>query len=111
MDRRELCDVRRDRESGLQVLDQRANRLARSFDLDQRGLVSAQHVVLLVDPEVLRELDLSTPAATVDFDLAHLNVNERRIEKLWLDLIIDQPAMNRVVFRDLTFCRYHRADL
>ncbi len=61
--------------------------------------------------QVLRELDLSTPAVTVDFDLAHLNVNERRIEKLWLDLIIDQPAMNRVVFRDLTFCRYHRADL
>ncbi|SDX02419.1 hypothetical protein SAMN05444358_102221 [Ruegeria halocynthiae] len=61
--------------------------------------------------QVLRELDLSAPATAVDFDLAHLKLNERRLEKLWLDLIIDQPAMNRVVFRDLTFCRYHRADL
>ncbi|KIC40547.1 hypothetical protein RA27_12250 [Ruegeria sp. ANG-R] len=61
--------------------------------------------------QVLRELDLSTSAVAVDFDLAHLHLNERRIEKLWLDLIIDQPAMNRVVLRDLTFCRCHRADL
>ncbi len=61
--------------------------------------------------QVLRELDLSAPSTAVDFDLAHLDLNERRIEKLWLDLIIEEPRMNRVVFRDLTFCRYHRADL
>lgn len=61
--------------------------------------------------QVLRELDLSAAEIAVDFDIAHLDLNERRIEKLWLDLIIDQPAMNRVVLRDLTFCRYHRADL
>ena len=61
--------------------------------------------------QVLRELDLSTPECSVDFDLAHLELHERRIEKLWLDLIIDQPAMNRVILRDLTFCRHHRADL
>lgn len=61
--------------------------------------------------QVLRELDLSRPEAAVDFDLAHLHLNERRIEKLWLDLILEQPAMNKVVLRDLTFCRHHRADL
>ncbi len=61
--------------------------------------------------QVLRELDLAQSAATVDFDLAHLDLHERRIEKLWLDVIVEQPAMNRVVLRDLTFCRHHRADL
>ncbi len=61
--------------------------------------------------QVLRALDLSAPAASVDFDLAHLTLNERRIEKLWLDLILERSAMNRVVLRDLTFCRHHRADL
>lgn len=61
--------------------------------------------------QVLRELDLSTSLASVDFDLAHLTLNERRIEKLWLDLIVERPAMNRIVLRDLTFCRHHRADL
>ena len=61
--------------------------------------------------QVLRELNLSMSESTVDFDLAHLELHERRIEKLWLDLIIDEPAMNRIILRDLTFCRHHRADL
>ncbi|SLN38016.1 DUF6478 family protein [Ruegeria meonggei] len=61
--------------------------------------------------QVLRKLDLSAPSIAIDFDLAHLPLNERRIEKIWLDLIFENPGMNRVVLRDLTFCRHHRADL
>lgn len=61
--------------------------------------------------QVLRELDASLPTVSMDFDLAHLSLNERRIEKVWLDLIFDNPAMNRIVVRDLTFCRHHRADM
>ncbi len=61
--------------------------------------------------QVLRELDLPNRSSSVDFDLAHLQLNERRIEKLWLDVIIQNPAMNRFDLRDLTFCRHHRADL
>ncbi len=49
--------------------------------------------------------------STVEFDLAYTNLNEKRVEALWLDLIIDKPAMNRIVFKDLTFARYPRADL
>jgi hypothetical protein len=61
--------------------------------------------------QVLRQLDLSGPAIAIDFDLAHLPLNERRIEKIWMDLIFKNPRMNRIVLRDLTFCRHHRADL
>ncbi|WP_170330369.1 DUF6478 family protein [Ruegeria arenilitoris] len=61
--------------------------------------------------QVLRKLDLSNPSNSVDFDLAHLPLNESRIEKIWLDLIFDNPRMNRATLRDLTFCRHHRADL
>ncbi len=61
--------------------------------------------------QVLRQMDLSGPSNSVDFDLAHLPLNERRIEKMWLDLIFETPHMNRIVLRDLTFCRHHRADL
>ncbi|WP_170763155.1 DUF6478 family protein [Ruegeria lacuscaerulensis] len=61
--------------------------------------------------QVLRKLDWATNSDSVDFDLAHLPLNERRIEKIWLDLIFENPRMNRVVLRDLTFCRHHRADL
>ena len=60
---------------------------------------------------VPRSLDLKTTSNTLDFDLAKLPLNERRIEKMWLDLVLTNPAMNRVVIRDLTFCRHHRADL
>ncbi len=61
--------------------------------------------------QVLRKLDISAPTNSVDFDLAHLPLNEQRIEKIWLDLIFEDPRMNRVTLRDLTFCRHHRADL
>ncbi len=61
--------------------------------------------------QVLRALDLSARTSEIDFDLAYLNLNERRIEKIWLDLIFEQPAMNRIILRDLTLCRHHRADL
>lgn len=61
--------------------------------------------------QVLRQMDLSGPSNAVDFDLAHLPLNERRIERVWLDLIFENPRMNRLVLRDLTLCRHHRADL
>lgn len=61
--------------------------------------------------QVLRELATSSEPVTMGFDLAHLHINERRIDKIWLDLIFESPRMNRMVVRDLTFCRHHRADL
>lgn len=61
--------------------------------------------------QVLRKLDLTNPSPSVDFDLAHLPLNEKRIEKVWLDLILENPGMNSVTLRDLTLCRHHRADL
>ncbi len=61
--------------------------------------------------QVLRKLDENRTSNAMDFDLAHLSLNEKRVEKIWLDLIFDDPGMNRIVLRDLTFCRHFRADL
>ncbi len=61
--------------------------------------------------QVLRDISPDQAPATADFDLSNLNLNVRRIEKIWLDLILQEPRLNRVVLRDLTMCRYHRADL
>ncbi len=61
--------------------------------------------------KVLRELDVSKESVGVDFDLAFANLNEQRIEKIWLDLIFSKPQMNQINLRDLTLCRHHRADL
>ncbi len=47
----------------------------------------------------------------VEFDLAYSKLNEKRIEKLWLDLIFDGPAMNMITLRDLTLSRRPRAEL
>ena len=59
--------------------------------------------------ENFREID--TGETAVDFDLAYADIVENRIETMWLDLIFDDPAMNQVRMRDLTFCRYPRAEV
>ncbi len=59
--------------------------------------------------QTVRELPLDGSHTQVEFDLAYGKLNERRIEKLWLDLIFARPEMNRVVLRDLTLARYRRA--
>ena len=61
--------------------------------------------------QVVRELPGEGPAAMVEFDLAYTDLDERRVERIWLDLIFDAPEMNRVTLRDVTLARYNRADL
>ena len=60
--------------------------------------------------QIVRELPLQASEIMVEFDLAYTKLNERRIERLWLDLIFEGPQMNQVVLRDLTFSRRPRAD-
>ena len=68
---------------------------------------------------ILRELPLhATPADAgggravfVEFDLAYSKLNERRVEKMWLDLIFEGPEMNQITIRDLTLARIPRAEL
>lgn len=63
---------------------------------------------------LLRELPLRPGApggVAVEFDLAATGLNERRVERMWLDLLVERPAMNRVVVRDLTLLRLPRAEL
>ncbi|MCL4066618.1 DUF6478 family protein [Pseudomonas sp. GX19020] len=61
--------------------------------------------------QVVRELPLNGEEAFVEFDLAYTRVNEKRIEKLWIDLIFERPEMNQVTLRDLTISRRPRAEL
>ena len=58
-----------------------------------------------------REIPLGEPEVMVEFDLAYSKLNERRVEKMWIDLIFEGPEMNQITIRDLTFCRYPRADI
>lgn len=61
--------------------------------------------------QIVQELRATAGDITADFDLAYADFSEARVEALWIDMIFESPAMNRIRLRDLTFCRYPRADL
>jgi hypothetical protein len=61
--------------------------------------------------QLVRELPLGAEDAMVEFDLAYSKLNEKRVEKIWLDLIFEGPQMNQITLRDLTFSRRPRAEL
>ncbi|MCE8007395.1 DUF6478 family protein [Aestuariivita sp.] len=61
--------------------------------------------------QFVRELPLNEENVMVEFDLAYSNLNEKRVEKAWLDLIFEGPEMNQVILRDLTFSRRPRAPM
>lgn len=47
----------------------------------------------------------------VEFDLTYSDLNDRRIERAWLDVIFNDVAMTRIVIRDVVVSRRHRAEL
>lgn len=61
--------------------------------------------------QVLLTLPDDRPETMVEFDLAYSGLNEKRAERMWIDLMIESPAMNRIDIRDLTLCRYPRAEI
>ena len=61
--------------------------------------------------QLVRELPLHEEDVIVEFDLAYTKLNEKRVEKMWLDLIFEGPEMNQIILRDVTFSRRPRAEL
>ncbi|MEQ9258295.1 MAG: DUF6478 family protein [Roseovarius sp.] len=59
--------------------------------------------------QLVRELPLHEDLVMVEFDLAYSNLNEKRIERAWIDLIFENPQMSQVTLRDLTCSRRQRA--
>lgn len=60
--------------------------------------------------QIVRELPLDQEEINVEFDLAYSKLNEKRVEKAWLDLIFEGPEMNEVTLRDVTLSRRPRAE-
>ncbi len=46
-----------------------------------------------------------------EFDLGYADLNDKRIERAWLDLILNDAAMTRIVIRDVVISRRPRAEL
>jgi hypothetical protein len=61
--------------------------------------------------QIVRELPLNEEEVMVEFDLSYTKMNERRVEKLWVDLIFEGPEMNQIILRDVTLSRRPRAEL
>lgn len=61
--------------------------------------------------QVVRELPLAEQDVMVEFDLAYTKANEKRVERLWIDLIFEGPEMNQVILRDVTLSRRPRAEV
>lgn len=61
--------------------------------------------------QMVRELPLSQPEHSVEFDLAYASLNEKRVERLWVDIIFENPQMNQITLRDLTLSRRPRAQI
>ncbi len=61
--------------------------------------------------QFVRELQVRRGETSVEFDMSDADLNENRIERMWVDLIFENPAMNQVTIRDLTFSRSPRAEI
>ena len=61
--------------------------------------------------QMVRELPLGDRDLSVDFDLAYTKLNEKRVERAWIDLIFEGPEMNQVMLRDVNFSRRPRAEV
>lgn len=61
--------------------------------------------------QIVRELPLNASEVMVEFDLAYTKVNEKRMERMWLDLIFEGPELNQIVLRDVTLTRRPRSEL
>lgn len=60
--------------------------------------------------QLVRELPLREDMVMAEFDLAYSNINEKRVERAWIDLIFENPQMSQVTVRDLTLSRRPRAE-
>lgn len=61
--------------------------------------------------QMVRQVAFKGETGRAEFDLAYTKINERRIEKAWLDVILEGPEMTRIAIWDLVVMRAPRADI
>ncbi len=60
--------------------------------------------------QLVRQVAFTDTSGVADFDLAYSKINEKRLEKAWLDLIVEGPKMTRLALWDMVILRAPRAD-
>lgn len=61
--------------------------------------------------QLVRQVSGLPGAAIAEFDLAYSTINEKRVERAWIDLIFQEPEMNQILLRDVTLLRRPRAEV
>ena len=61
--------------------------------------------------KIVRDLPRTEQHHKIEFDLSYTNLNERRADKAWIDIILGSPQMNQITLRDLTLSRRPRAEV
>ena len=61
--------------------------------------------------QIVRELPSVQGETWVEFDLAYTKLNEKRVEKAWVDIIFEGPELNQIILHDLVFSRRPRAEI
>lgn len=61
--------------------------------------------------QVLRHISANGGPKTVEFDLAYAELSERPVSRMWLDVLLDAPEMNRFDIRDLWARIWKRAQI
>ena len=60
--------------------------------------------------QLVRQVEFDGATGVAEFDLAYSKINEKRIEKGWLDLIVEGPKTTRIALWDMVMLRAPRAD-
>lgn len=60
--------------------------------------------------QMVRQVEFEGTQGQAEFDLAYSKINEKRLEKAWLDLIVEGPKMTRIALWDMVMLRAPRAD-
>ena len=59
--------------------------------------------------ELLQEIPIDANRLYLEFDLGYCDLHEASVENVWVDLIFDDPSMNRAKISDPVFYRRPRA--
>lgn len=84
-------------------------RISREQPLEVYARLNVQHGPNL--EQIVRQFSIENDHGVAEFDLAYSGINEKRVEKAWLDLILEGPEMNRIALWDMVLLRAPRADI
>lgn len=57
------------------------------------------------------DLDQKDCRRTLEFDLGYADLSARKVDKVWVDILFESPAMNAMGLRDIVLSRHPRAQI